>query len=136
MENTTRYTLGKEERLKSRKAIDLLFKEGKQFNLYPFRIMYMLQNLQDQNNEQPLQAGFTASSRHFKKAVDRNRIKRLLREAYRLQKNSLQDLLSEQNKQVIIFIMYNGSEVPEYKLVFEKVGSAINRLKKIINENQ
>jgi ribonuclease P protein component len=136
LEKSTRYTLGKEERLKSRKAIDRLFKEGKQFNLFPFRIVYQLQNLTTQKNEQPLQAGFTASSRHFKKAVDRNRIKRLLREAYRLQKNSLKELLAVQNKQVIIFFMYNGNEIPDYKLVFEKIETAIHRLTKIIKDAQ
>jgi ribonuclease P protein component len=136
LQNNIRYTLGKEERLKSRKAIDLLFKEGKQFSIHPFRIKYKLYNYEPANKDQSLQAGFTASSKHFKRAVDRNRIKRLIREAYRLQKNSLKDLLEEQNKGLAIFIIYNDTQLPVYTKVVEKIEAVIKRLKKILNENQ
>lgn len=86
-------------------------------------------------NAPPLQTGFTASSRNFKKAVDRNRIKRLAREAYRLQKNDLQNQLIQQQKSLAVFIIYTGNQLPEYKLVFEKMGSALKRLIKMVHEN-
>lgn len=82
-----------------------------------------------------MKTGFTVSSRHFKKAVDRNRVKRLMREAYRLQKKELHQLLTEQQKQLAVFIMYIGNELPEYEAVHVKTGSLLNRLIKIINEN-
>jgi len=126
-----RYTLGKTERLKSRKAIEYLFKNGSSFSLFPFRILYTVAA----SEEQGLQAGFSASTKRFKKAVDRNRIKRLLREAYRLQKNELQLKAAAQKVQLHVFFIYVGNELPEYGVVFEKTAAVLKRLAKIIDEN-
>ena len=143
MEKKIRYTLGKEERLKSRKAIEQLFKEGKSFPIFPFRVLYILRQYQPSITNQQvattharLKAGFTISSRHFKKAVDRNRVKRLMREAYRLQKNELQ-LLPELNKNTLtLFFIYVGKELPEYEWVYEKMGVVLKRLIKLTGENR
>ncbi len=82
-----------------------------------------------------LQSGFSVSSKHFKKAVDRNRIKRLIRESYRLQKNELTDKLGINGKQLAVFFIYVGNELPEYQILFNKTGVVLKRLIKIINEN-
>jgi ribonuclease P protein component len=103
--------------------IQQLFKEGKSFAVFPLRIIY----LQIENQQTPLKAGFTVNSKSFKKAVDRNRIKRLMRETYRLQKNKLLNHL-ENNKNVAVFFIYTGKELPEYKLLFEKMKTALERL--------
>jgi len=79
----------------------------------------------------PLQSGFAVSAKNFKKAVDRNRIKRLMREAYRLQKNSL-TLTSQKN--LAVFFIYTGKALPEYEDVSEKIRLALNRLQKIVDE--
>jgi ribonuclease P protein component len=79
----------------------------------------------------PLQAGFTVSSRNFKKAVDRNRIKRLMRECYRLQKNELKNSLEKNNKMLAVFFIYRGNEMPAYSDIFDKMGDALRRLEKI-----
>lgn len=79
----------------------------------------------------PLQAGFTVSARNFKKAVDRNRIKRLMRECYRLQKNQLKSTLGKNNKMLAIFFIYRGNEMPVYTDIFDKIGGALSRLEKI-----
>jgi len=88
------------------------------------RIIYV----QTENQKFSLQAGFTVSSRNFKKAVDRNRIKRLTRETYRLQKNQLQNQLQENHKSLAVFFIYTGKELPEYLELFEKVKIALEKL--------
>jgi ribonuclease P protein component len=128
----TKYTLGKTERLKSRKLIEQLFKQGQAFSVFPLRVIYLLHT---QAAPPQLQAGFTVSSRHFKKAHDRNRIKRLLREAYRLQKNELQLQLQQTEKKLTVFFVYTGNELPEYKLIYAKTAAALQRLQKASNEN-
>jgi ribonuclease P protein component len=125
-----RYTLGKSERLKSRKAIDQLFATGKSFSAFPLKLFW-----HKSNNTESLQAAFSVSKRHFKKAVHRNRIKRLMREAWRLQKNGLCQKLQEKNESLTVFILFTGNELPEYEVVFSKMAFAIKRLEKIIQEN-
>lgn len=119
------YTLGKDERLKSRKQIEQLFKEGRSFNT---GILKVYHQLREGSEIMPLKFGVGVGTRHFKKAVDRNRIKRLIREAYRLQKNELYGQLLAQNKQLNLFFIYTGKEVPDYDLVFEKTANAFNKL--------
>ena len=131
METKQRYTFKKEEKLKSRKTIEQLFRDGRSFSVFPFRVLWKFTG----TSVAPLQTGFAVSSKHFKKAVDRNRIKRLMREAYRLQKNDLQNLLKQQQKQLAVFIIYVGNELPEYDLIFEKTLHVLNRLIKISDEN-
>ena len=132
METRQRYTLGKTEKLKSRKLIEQVFKQGKSFSSFPFRVVYVF--AEEEKIPYGVQAGFSVSTKFFKNATDRNRIKRLMREGYRLQKNELLQLVKEKNKNLAVFFIYTGNELPEYDLVFEKTGSAIKRLQKITNE--
>ena len=82
-----------------------------------------------------LQAGFAVSSKNFKKAVDRNRVKRMMRETYRLQKNALAASLELKQKHMAVFLIYLGNELPEYQTLFEKTAAVLKRLIKICNED-
>ena len=124
-----RYFLKKTDRLKSRKAIDIMFTKGKSFSNFPFRILWM-----NVENEDGLKAGFSASTKNFKKATDRNKIKRLMKEAYRLQKNDLAVQLSLNKKAINVFFIYTGKEVPTYDLIFEKMGNVLKRIIKLTDE--
>lgn len=122
-----RFTLGSKERLKSRKQIEQLFKNGKSFVHFPYRIYFQTSSETEKNSA--LQFGVGVSAKLFKKAVDRNRIKRLTREAWRLQKNELAEQVSQRSMRLNVFFIFTGKELPEYKFVFDKVGSGIKKIK-------
>jgi ribonuclease P protein component len=75
-----------------------------------------------------LQAGVTVSSRTFKKAVQRNRVKRVLREAYRLQKLPLQSAIEQTGKHLVLFFIYTGKELPVYGDVYEKIRIVLQKV--------
>ena len=130
------FTLGKDERLKSRKQIENLFAEGKSFAVNPFRVYFIVNGqLSIVNGGSYLQFGVGVSNRNFKKAVDRNRIKRLTREAWRLQKNELSEKVKTTQKQLNVFFIYTGKELPDFTTVKDKVAVALKKLGEKIDEN-
>lgn len=125
------FTLGKNERLKSRKSIEQLFSEGKKIVVAPYRVLYMIIRTAEKSS---FLFSVGVSARNFKKAVERNRIKRLTRESWRLQKNKLQKKNGVKNIQLNVFFIYTGKELPEYDDVYKKVGMVINKLDKLLEE--
>lgn len=130
MQSNHKHSLGKKERLKSRKLIEQLFKDGKSFNLFPYKIVY-----RSERGDGALQAGFSVSSRIFKKAVDRNRIKRQTREAYRLQKKILAGHLKEKQIQLFVFLVYTSKELQDYKVISQSIGKILDKIIRMINES-
>ena len=129
-------TLGKDERLKSRKQIEHLFDKGKSFVVAPFRIYFIVSiELPIQKGESGLKFGTGVSAKNFKKAVDRNRIKRLTREAWRLQKNEVREKAKETQRQLNVFFIYTGKELPDFAIVKDKVAIALKKLADKIDEN-
>jgi ribonuclease P protein component len=126
------FTLGKQERLKSRKLIGQLFSEGKKIAVSPYYIYY-LANPVSEVSLHNIQFGVGVSGKNFKKAADRNRIKRLTREAYRLQKIPLQQKMKGIKKQLLLFFIYTGKELPEFNFVKEKVAVALKKLEKSVD---
>jgi len=99
------YSFPKKEKLTSKIIIDRLFKDGQSRFKYPFRVLFLSD---DAYSESFPQLVISVSKRNFKRAVDRNRIKRLIREAYRLQKEELLSLFS--SKPSYVAILYTAKE--------------------------
>jgi ribonuclease P protein component len=116
-----RFQIG--ERLKSRKEIEHLFSGGSQsVGQYPLRLIW--RPAMERRSAFPIQVAMTVSKRNFKRAVDRNRIKRLMREAYRLNKGNLYEALPLQAQQLAWMIIYVGRELPEAR----KLDKAMQKL--------
>jgi ribonuclease P protein component len=124
-----RFGFPKTERLKSRKQIDHLFAGKKGFAVFPIRVMY--QFLPAEAADSGLQVGVTASKRSFKKAVERNRIKRLLREAYRLQKEDLHAGLKASGKRGLIFFLYTDKTIASFDVIKAAMAKCLKKLSTI-----
>tara|TARA_B110000090_G_scaffold109605_1_gene122724 strand:+ start:171 stop:608 length:438 start_codon:yes stop_codon:yes gene_type:complete len=110
-----KHTLGKLERLKSKKLIEKLYQDGSSLKFFPLRMMYLQTK---HTSDFPAQIGVSVSKRNFKSAVDRNRIKRLLRESYRLQKEIVYDHLEVPH---VFMISYIGKEEVKYEEMYAKM---------------
>jgi ribonuclease P protein component len=114
-----RFTLSKQKSLKSQKLIDALFKEGHSISDFPIRLVYL--PIDFEGNE-PFLVGFSVPKRKFKRAVDRNRIKRLLRESFRLQQHDL-----KLPQKTIMMWLYTGKDLPDYNTIFEAMKKIISQ---------
>ncbi len=121
------FSYNKKEKLKSRTQLEAIFASGKSFSVFPIKVFFLEA---DATQTERVKAGVGVSARHFKKAVHRNRIKRLLREAYRLEKQILHQQLNEQQKQFAIFFLYIDKEMPSYEVLRGKMKDAIEKLMK------
>jgi len=119
------YNFPKEERLYKKKLIQELFENGSSFYLYPFKVIWL--SSEESENNQVL---FSVSKRNFKRAVDRNAIKRKLREAYRLNKH--QNQLSSHQPSLLIGYIYTGKEILDFRVIESKLKKSIARLHKEI----
>lgn len=104
----------KHEKLKSKTTIDLLFSEGKSVSKYPLRLVYV--PVTDDNQEK-IKFGVSVSKKYFKKAVDRNYFKRVLRECYRLNKSILIEHIQQP---YAVMFFYQTKEKLSYNEIQEK----------------
>lgn len=119
----------KKEKLKSKKLIDRLFVAGESVSSYPIKLIYLKTELPFNVT---VQAGVTVPKKNFKSAVKRNRIKRLLRESYRLNK----DLIFNNSEGGFAFLfIYLGKNMPEHQEIDENLQALLHKFKKkIYNE--
>ena len=116
---------GRKEKLKSRKVIAQLFADGKAVTARPLRLVYITPAVPQ---DVPVKMGVSVSSRNFKKATDRNRIKRLLREAYRLNKMPLLDHAARTGLQLAAFVIYTDKVMPDFELIQKKMKQILGQL--------
>ncbi|MGB0916584.1 MAG: ribonuclease P protein component [Flavobacteriales bacterium] len=107
----SRYTFGKKEKLCSKLVIDELFRSGKSFKTYPLRVIY--NPLEESDSTAKLL--ISVPKKRFGKAVSRNRIKRLIRETYRLNKNDLVEKWQADGKYFALAFVYIGNDIPKYE---------------------
>lgn len=86
--------------------------------------------MEERRSVYPVQFGLSVPKRHFKKAVERNHLRRKIREAYRLQKHRLYNALGDQEKQYAFMVLYTGREKLPYAEIERAMGQLINRFVK------
>jgi ribonuclease P protein component len=119
----TSFKFSKKEKLKSRKVIQQLFQKRQSIHVFPLRVIYG--KIDSPLSKAPVQFGVSVSKRSFAKAVKRNRIKRIIREAYRLNKGDLYNALAKsETKQFAMMFLYTGKKEPS-------IGEIEKSLKKI-----
>lgn len=128
----TRFTLSKQERLSSLKDIDLLFADGKSLVKYPIRLVW---RHVPASEPVPVSALFSVSKKKFSRAVDRNRIKRLLRESYRLLKPSFFASLPA-DQCYHIGLIYVATEILDLDSIQKSLSVALDRLTIEITQKQ
>lgn len=119
-------TLKKQERLHSKKQIQQLFTEGKSFFVYPFKVVY--KNILEEN-ETPIQMLPSVSKRRIKSAVKRNKVKRLIREAYRKNKSALFGAEISKEGTLLIGFVYVADTIMDYRQLEKKIILILQRLK-------
>lgn len=120
-----KHTFGKKEKLKSKIALERTFTQGRKVKAYP-----IIARLSESTHEGdfPFQVATTVSKRKFRKAVSRNRIKRLMREAWRLNKHKLEsNWKSGDSKEALIFL-YIGNHIPTFEECMNNIGKIVDVL--------
>lgn len=112
-------TFPKQQRLKSKKDIKTLFEEGKTVTKYPIKLLWL------HLGQQETKAGFAVAKRNFRSAVTRSKIKRLMREAYRLQKQEIQ---GKEKKPFTLLFVYIGKEMAGFKTIDSSLLATLKKL--------
>jgi len=119
-------TFKKAERLSLNKRIEVLFATGASVSIYPLKIIWLSCT---EPMEYPVQVLFTISSKRFKSAVVRNRIKRKIKESYRMRKSALYAELNKQNRNLLISIIYTGKDPdPGFTYLDKTIGKGLELL--------
>mgnify|MGYP006268745855 CR=1 FL=1 len=133
-EGRSRFTLGKAQRLKSKAAFTYLFEHGSSLRVGVLKIFFALDPPLDLGDE-PIQVAISAPKRSFKRAPDRNYLKRRMREAYRLHQFILSDALRRKQHRMILLISYQNREKHDYDRIRRSMVKALHMLRSSINDH-
>jgi ribonuclease P protein component len=126
------YRFPRQERLKGQKQIERLFLEGNSIYRFPVRLVYLTEDISSatEQNDYPLQVGFSVPKRKIKKAVHRNLIKRRMREAYRMRRRSVLDAgaLSALGLKLQMVFVYQHHEVLDLEPIEKAVVKLLQKL--------
>jgi len=122
-----RQTFKKEEKLKSKKLIEELFEKGKIIHHHPFKVLFQLTN--NPEFAYPAKIGISVSKKNFKRAVDRNYLKRKIREAYRCNKSDLYNSLNHIDQKLYFFVIYTAKHDIDYSEIDLAMISLLKKLK-------
>lgn len=120
-----RQSFKKEERLKSSKVIGQLFASGHSYVQYPFKVNWIPAG---KRGKFPARVLISVSKKHFRKASERNHIKRLCREAYRKEKHLLYEFLDSKGMTCHFSMVYIGKSAEEYSCIHQKIFTLLERL--------
>ena len=127
------FTFNKEERLCSRQLIDRLYTEGHRLMAFPYSVQWLCLGTDTNHGKSNLcQVMIVAPKRKFKHAVDRNRVRRLTRECYRLRKPTFYQFLQEHNLQLVFSMVYIHNEIMSYDQLGHKMDKLLSSLEKEI----
>lgn len=130
MKNT--YKFRKSERLTSQKEIQALFTDGQSFHSFPFRIVW---KFSDKPGSQPARVVISVPKRKFKRAVDRNLIRRRIKEGYRVHKQILYDHLNQAEMNLVFMLMYTHSEILDFNELEGEISKLLARFKQEVKVN-
>lgn len=118
-------TLRKPERLNRKKVIEKMFAGGsRSFSVFPLRVVY----LPVEESDAPVSILVSVSKRHFKRAVKRNRVKRQIREAYRMNKQELLSVLAQRQSRLAVAFIYLSDELVDSSVIEERMKTALVRI--------
>jgi len=126
MVQARKYTFSRDERLRSTALINGLFTRGRTCTSYPLKAFWDF--TEEENHKFAVRTGFSVPKRSFRHAVDRNLLKRRLREAYRLNKYKLYDQLTDEKRQLIIMVLYLPKKIMDYDEIQDGISRLLDKL--------
>ena len=127
------HTLNKLERLKGHTKIRSLFDAGDKFKIFPLTVIYLFEDRKELTQvSSPLKMGVAVGTRNFKKSVDRNLLKRRIREAYRIQNTALKQQVLASPLELSLFYIYGDNQIHGYANISTAIKKSLDKLQDLL----